>query len=304
MQVSLNKQSEVPVHEQLAEQLVFLITTGKLHPGEQLPSVRSFARHLGIHHNTVSKSYQDLVTRGWLRRQRGSRLCVQSALSSRTHATHIDLDELINQTIRRARELGYSLQALRYHVLERLRAQPPDHILVVEHEPELSQVMRAEICSKIGDRVESCTLDQLSRTPELALGAQVVAPERQVPLINPLLSSKLPCISLAFASAEECLGQIRSLTKPSAIGVASISKTFLKTARSLLAPVVGRKHIMKMFLLASNRRGSLDGMDIVFCDAVTMPLVRRSRKIQYRMISEQCLDDIAVSLKPPMQTDS
>jgi DNA-binding transcriptional regulator YhcF (GntR family) len=301
MKVSLNKQSEVPLHEQLAEQLVFLITTRKLQAGEQLPSVRSFARRLGIHHNTVSKSYRDLVARGWLKRQRGSRLCVEPPSPPRMHATHVDLDELINQTIRRASELGYSLQALRYQALERLCAQPPDHILVVEHEPGLSQVICAEIGSKIGKCVESCTLDELSRGPELALAAQVVAPERQVHLINPLLSPKLPCISLAFASAEECLDSIRSLTKLSAIGVASISKTFLKTARSLLAPVVGRKHIMKMFLLSANPDSIPDGMDIVFCDAVAMPLVRRGRKIQYRLIAEQCLEDIAVSLKPPMQ---
>jgi GntR family transcriptional regulator len=301
MKVSLNKQSDVPLHEQLAEQLVFLINTTELHAGEQLPSVRSLARRLGIHHNTVSKSYRDLVTRGWLKRQRGSCLCVESAPSPRVHATAVDLDELINQTIRRASELGYSLQALRYQALERLRAQPPDHILVVEDEAELSKVMCAEICSKIGKHVESCTLDELFRASELALAAQVVAPERQVYLINPLLSPTLPCISLAFASAEGSLDSIRSLTKPSAIGVASISRTFLKTARSLLAPIIGRKHIMKMLLLPPNRSGALDGMDIVFCDAVAMSLVRHRHKIQYHLVSESCLEDIAVSLKPPIQ---
>jgi len=303
MQVSLNKQSDVPLHQQLAEQLVFLITTRKLHPGDQLPSVRSFARQLGIHHNTVSKSYQDLVERGWLKRHRGSRLCVESAPSSRTHASHVDLDELINQTIRRASELGYSLQELRSLALERLRAQPPDHILVVEHEPELRQIICAEICSKVGRRVESCTEDQLCASLELALGSQVVAPERRVYSINPLLSPKLPCIALAFGSAQEHLDLTRGLTKPSSIGVASISKTFLKTARSLLAPVVGRRHVMEMFLLSPDRRIALEGMDLIFCDAVTMPLVRGRRKIQYRLISEKCLEDIVVSLKPPIPSE-
>jgi DNA-binding transcriptional regulator YhcF (GntR family) len=303
MQVALNKQSDVPLHQQLAEQLVFLITTGKLQPGEQLPSVRSFARQLGIHHNTVSKSYHDLVERGWLKQHRGSRLCVESTLSSGTQATHVDLDELINQTIRRASELGYSLQELRSHALERLQTQPPDHILVIEHEAELRQVICAEICSTVGKRVESCTEEQLSARPELALGSQVVAPERRVPSINLALSPKLPCIALAFASAQEHLDLIRSLANPSSIGVASISKTFLKTARSLLAPVVGRRHVMEMFLLSPERRIALERMDLIFCDAVTMPLVRGRRKIQYRLISEKCLEDIAVSLKPPIPSE-
>ena len=76
MRISLSKNSDVPVRQQLAEQIVFLITTGKLRAGEPLPSVRAFARRLKVHHNTVSEAYQDLVRRNWLTRQRGSRLIV------------------------------------------------------------------------------------------------------------------------------------------------------------------------------------------------------------------------------------
>lgn len=300
MQISLNKQSRVPLHEQLSEQLVFLITTKKLPAGEQLPSVRSFAKRLGIHHNTVSRSYQDLVNRGWLRRQRGSRLYVDSAASSPSQPAGLDLDGLINQTIRRAGELGYSLQALRSHVLERLLAQPPDHILVVEDEQELNRIICAEISSHIQKGVAGCALDQLTRTPELAFGSQVVASERQVRPVNSLLSQELPCIQLAFASADGNLDLVKSLKESSVIGVASISKTFLKTARSLLAPLVGRRHVIKLSLVVGNRRVALDGIDIAFCDAVTISLVRCQRKIQYRLIAERCLEDIAVSLKPPM----
>jgi GntR family transcriptional regulator len=76
MQITLSKDSEVPLRQQLAEQIVFLITTGQLHAGEELPSVRALARMCKVHHNTVSEAYQDLVRRGWLTRRRGSRLLV------------------------------------------------------------------------------------------------------------------------------------------------------------------------------------------------------------------------------------
>jgi GntR family transcriptional regulator len=304
MQVSLNKDSDVPLHEQLAEQLVFLITTRKLRAGEQLPSVRSFARRLGIHHNTVSKSYRDLVARGWLERRPGSRLCVGRPRSLRRRSVNPDLDELINQTILRAAELGYSLQALRSQVLERLRAQPPDHILVVERELELRRVMCVEISARVGEHVESCSAEELAKSPELLLGAQVAAPEHIVPLIEPLLAPKLPCISLKFAGAEEHLAQIRGLIEPSVVGVVSISKTFLKTARSLLAPLVGRRHSMNVLLLSSDHRRNLDGVDVAFCDSVATSLIRCRRKVQYRLISEQCLEDIAVSLTPPIESRS
>ena len=94
-----------------AEQIVFLITTGQLRPGQQLPSVRALrARQVKVHHNTVSEAYQDLVRRRWLARQRGRRLVVGTPEAARRSPT--SLDELINESIQRAAEMGYSLQAL------------------------------------------------------------------------------------------------------------------------------------------------------------------------------------------------
>src|ERR1700730_16618835 len=107
MQISISKNSDVPLRQQLAEQIVFLITTGKLESGQQLPSVRALARHVKVHHNTVSEAYQDLVRRNWLTRQRGSRLIVGAAGSSQRSPSN--LDELINESIQRAKEMGYSL---------------------------------------------------------------------------------------------------------------------------------------------------------------------------------------------------
>lgn len=302
MQILLNKHSDVPLHEQLAEQIVFLITTRKLDSGTQLPSVRAFARQLGIHHNTVSKSYRDLVERGWLQRQRGSRLCVGNPTVPQEGVGEVDLDALINQTIRRAAELGYSLQELRSEVLKRLSAQPPDHILVVEREPEFREIICAEIRSRVVHRVESCGVEDIPLRPEILLGAQVVTPGHLVSSINPMLCPKLPSIGFSFAGAEEHLSFIRDLTESSILGVASISKAFLKTARSLLAPVVGRRHSLKTQLLTAGRRSDMRGADVVFCDSASMPLVTCRRKIQYRLISPRCLDDIAVSLIPPMDS--
>ena len=76
MQIALSKNSDVPLRQQLAEQIVFLITTGQLRAGENLPSVRALARQSKVHHNTVSEAYQELVRRGWLTRRRGTQLVV------------------------------------------------------------------------------------------------------------------------------------------------------------------------------------------------------------------------------------
>ena len=54
------------------------IATGKLKPGDTLPSVRALARQLRIHHNTVSQAYNDVTALYLLLRKHGSRLVVRS----------------------------------------------------------------------------------------------------------------------------------------------------------------------------------------------------------------------------------
>jgi GntR family transcriptional regulator len=290
MRLSLSKNSEVPLHQQLAEQLVYLIATGGLADGKQLPSVRSLARTLGIHHNTVSKAYQDLIVRGWLTGRHGSRVSV-GVPQPPPHS--VDLDELINQTIRRARRMGYSLQTLQGRVLERLFDQAPDHILVVEEEPELCLVIQAEICSRVGRFVASCSPEQLKKSPELVLGAQVVTPDYASQRLKGHVPEHQTGVMLKFADADEHVELIRNFAQPSMIAMASVSPTLLKTARSLLAPVLGRRHTFREFLISPERHTDLRGMDVVFCDSLAIGMVRCKNKIHYRLVAPSCLDDLA-----------
>jgi GntR family transcriptional regulator len=296
MLFSLTKASDVPLHEQLAEQIVFSIATGKLRQGAHLPSVRSLARSLGVHHNTVSKAYQDLVRRRWLQRQRGARLLV--AQNPELKTADGGLDQIINRAIDNAREAGYSLQALQERVLGRLFEQRPDHVLIIELEPELGAILQAEIFSSLRKPVSFCSPDELASTPDLNFGAQVVAPEYLVRKLQGLMPQNRPCIPLMFSSADHHLAAVRGLPEPSTIGVASVSKTFLKTARGLLAPALGRRHTFLEFLIAPKQTRDLRGIDILFCDTATIPILHSKNKIPYRLIAENCLKDLAAAFEP------
>lgn len=57
---SLDLQSRQPIYEQLKNKIGELVLLGQLRPDDQLPSVRSLARELGVNPNTVQKAYQDL----------------------------------------------------------------------------------------------------------------------------------------------------------------------------------------------------------------------------------------------------
>ena len=58
--IKLDLQSRLPIYEQLKNKISELVMLGELKPDDQLPSVRSFARDLGVNPNTVQKAYQDL----------------------------------------------------------------------------------------------------------------------------------------------------------------------------------------------------------------------------------------------------
>ncbi|MFB5678386.1 GntR family transcriptional regulator [Paenibacillus terreus] len=73
MIIELDMQSELPIYTQLINQIIEGIASGKLLPGEALPSVRSMASDIGINLHTVNKAYNQLKQEDYIHvhRQKG-----------------------------------------------------------------------------------------------------------------------------------------------------------------------------------------------------------------------------------------
>jgi len=293
MDIQISKESDVPVRQQLAEQIVFLIASERLKPGQALPSVRELARRLKIHHNTVSHAYQDLVRRTWLVRRRGSRVIVRSQADALRHGAAEGLDELINMTIQVARERGYSLQALRERLRERLLTEPPDHILVVDQEAGLRRLLQQEITDALRWPAANCAREDLASNPGLAIGALVVVPQYALEDVKPLVPKAHLTIPIGFNSADLHVERIRKLQQPSVIAVASVSHGFLKTAVSLLAAAVGRKHTLCQVLMPEDDLGVLRGADIIFCDSIAVRQLRGPKVVHYSLVAPSSLEYLA-----------
>lgn len=57
-------QAGKPVYLQLADQIRYAAASGKLRPGEPLPSLRPLAEELRINRNTIAKAYAELEGQG------------------------------------------------------------------------------------------------------------------------------------------------------------------------------------------------------------------------------------------------
>lgn len=68
---SIDIRSSVAVYVQIENHVQFAIASGRLKPGDQLPSVRELSDRLGVNPNTVAKSYRDLEVMGLLYTRRG-----------------------------------------------------------------------------------------------------------------------------------------------------------------------------------------------------------------------------------------
>jgi GntR family transcriptional regulator len=290
MDIRIDRKSEIPIRQQLAEHVVYLIATEKLKPGQPLPSVRTLARQLKIHHNTVSQAYKDLVSRTWLVGKRGSRVVVRSPGKPGGDAQEGDLDDLINTTIRAARQQGFSLQELRERVRKRLLAEPPDHILVVEDESGLRRLLQEEIVQAIGHPVAGCSLGDLAAHPGLAIGALTVASQFLIGEVDSLVPKNIPAVPLTYGAADEHLERLRKLVQPSVIAVVSVSPAFLKTARGLLAPALGRRHEVLELTFPLRDAKAVQAADLVFADSVARPRIKHPRIFLCRLIAPASLD--------------
>jgi len=86
LNIRISKDSDVPLHEQVRAQIVLLIGSGKLKPGDVLPSIRELAMRLKIHRNTVVHAYEDLVLKLLVEKKQGSRLVVRHRKAAHAQA--------------------------------------------------------------------------------------------------------------------------------------------------------------------------------------------------------------------------
>jgi GntR family transcriptional regulator len=70
--IEISLQDGVPIYRQIVNQVKYLIASGRLHAGEELPPIRTLAEQLLVTPNTVVKAYGELETSGLVVKRRGA----------------------------------------------------------------------------------------------------------------------------------------------------------------------------------------------------------------------------------------
>lgn len=236
MRLWLAKNSEVPLREQLATQIVLGITSGDLAAGERLPSTRELARRFRIHSNTVSAAYRELARRGWVEFRRGSGVYVRGRAAQDPLDADLELDQLIQTFLQLARSRGYSLAEIQERVKHWLGLQPPDRFLVIEPDEELRRILIVEIeeaTDGAGFAVTGASPEECRDAGRLA-GALPVALYGQAERVREVLPSGTTHLLLHSRSVPESLeGEVRP-NADALIAVVSRWPDFLRWSRTML----------------------------------------------------------------------
>ena len=160
----INKQSAVPLHVQLKEQIRYAIMSGVFHPGSTLPSIRELTARLGIHRNTVHRVYLELQASGLLISRPGKGVFVSETLSESHTVKDLNaVDEMIERMFREAHELGMNPITLHRLIGQRAPGYDARHPVVafVECTAHQSQEGARDLKESFGINVQHLLLDDL-----------------------------------------------------------------------------------------------------------------------------------------------
>jgi DNA-binding transcriptional regulator YhcF (GntR family) len=126
MQIHLSPNDGVPIYLQIVQQVKYLVASGRLAPGDELPTIRALAERLLVNPNTVARAYRELESDGVVTTRRGAGTHVADAGSplARRECLHA-LGQRIDALLAEARQMNVSTEEVLDLVRRRDKAMRP-----------------------------------------------------------------------------------------------------------------------------------------------------------------------------------
>ncbi|MEE4194819.1 MAG: GntR family transcriptional regulator [Anaerolineae bacterium] len=119
--IEINFHSKEPLYYQIEEQVKYLITSGQVKPGEQLPTVRELADALEINFNTIARVYRRLDQQGFVSSQRGRGCYVLDRAVPIEKERQLQFEQMADSFVRQSLELGIDAEEIRSEILRLLK---------------------------------------------------------------------------------------------------------------------------------------------------------------------------------------
>ena len=293
--------SDVSLHEQLIAQVTLGILSGELAPAERLPSIRELARRFDIHANTVSAGYRQLEAEGWVWSRKGSGVYVRASSPPSPENPGSDtLDRLVANLFHTTRRLGIPDSQVAAKAAAYASLSGFVRILLVEPDPELRQIVLAELAESCNCPVAACDFGECGT---VSAGTLILA-----------LPSKFERVRSEAANSRVHRLRIRSvplslsehlpptgLRSGILVGIASRWPDFLRFARTML--VAAGFDSDALVIRDATQPGWDAGLaqtTAVVCDIATASRITGVKTIVARILADDVASEINAILQPPL----
>jgi GntR family transcriptional regulator len=107
VRIHISPNDGVPIYQQIVNQVKYLLASGRLLAGEELPAIRVLAEKLVVNPNTVARAYRELEMAGLVEKRRTAGTYVSNAGSPLALSERVKiLSERVDGLLAEARQLG------------------------------------------------------------------------------------------------------------------------------------------------------------------------------------------------------
>jgi GntR family transcriptional regulator len=127
MQIHISSSNGIAIYLQIVNQIKYLVASGRLLTGAELPPIRVLAERLLINPSTVARAYRELETAGIVEKRRtaGTYVSEQGSPLARRERIRI-LAERIDALLAEARQMNIAVDDVLKLVEQRNAAMQPD----------------------------------------------------------------------------------------------------------------------------------------------------------------------------------
>jgi GntR family transcriptional regulator len=113
VQLHISSHDGVPIYLQIVNQMKYLVASGRLEPGAELPPIRSLAEQLLINPNTVARAYRELELAGIVTKRRTAGTYVSHSTSPLARRERFKIvTERIDTLLAEARQMNIDTDEL------------------------------------------------------------------------------------------------------------------------------------------------------------------------------------------------
>lgn len=222
---------DVPIYQQLVDQVRSGVKMGKLAPGQQLPTVQELTCELAVARGTVKRAYDELEHLGLLEKMQGRGTFVRyqpSNSDSRKEQAMAAIDSMLDQL----EEMGFSSTEINIFLSlkqrERSEKQSPLKVAVVECNPEALSQLCEQLRSVKGIDLYSYLLRTVQEYPynldnEMDM---VLTTGNHAEYIESILPDKKKLTRVALRLTVQSLSGIIRLKAGERVGILSGSSRF------------------------------------------------------------------------------